>query len=142
MEQKSANQNMRSIWLVGGAFLFLLGLAFIINGIQIQNTYERAEGVIVDFVAIHHFGGRGGSGEIAPKVRFAVKNTVRESLVEYSYFTNPFLKIGDRVKILYSLQKTSPEIVFDTFIAKFGAGILSVTLGLLFFFMGRSIKYE
>lgn len=124
--------------LVLGALFILVSILFFIGYFNRQIKYGRTEGVVVDFIVENGY----RHNEIAPKIKFIINSREYAKKAEGSFFANPFLKVGDRVKIFYFFSNTRNEVIIDSFMVNFGAGILSGIIGLLFISIGRSIKYE
>lgn len=141
MGKKPVDKRQQKIGMLvfGGMCMFLAVFSLMVTIWQ-QNTYTRTQGVVVDFVAVSHINHYRGS--IDPKIKFTINNKDYTKVAKNSLFTNPFLKVGDKVNILYSISEHRNEVVIDSFWKSFGIPIFSSVFGLLFISIGRSIKED
>jgi|GEM_PF-6726365 len=131
-----SKKQQRISMFIFGALLICVNVIGLVAYYHTQSTYDRTEGVVVDFTV--HSGVR--SSGINPRIKFIVQNREYIRDAENSYFTKPFLKVGDRIKIFYVLSGPHNTVVIDSFMANLGVWIICGIIGLLCISIGRSIK--
>lgn len=120
---------------VGGLFL-VLGIAFAFSSRNLVNNGLRADGEVVDLIAIASKSeGKTTGWTWHPKVRFVDETGRTITFISSSGSKPPAYNIGERAEVIYHKGKSHDAVMYN-FFSLWGIPLIGAGLGLIMFIIG------